>query len=323
MDPHSYSIHGDLVRSSIALSANSASGEVPDVVIDRPYLRAVAASPPRGRALLTAELPWRFSVVHRGGDAYSVHYSGHVRFDVEVGVPSRITVHGSTSSDLDAAPLLLQGAVLAVLAALRGRLAIHASAVTVGDHGVLFVGRTNSGKSTVAALSCAAGARLLSDDVVVVDLTERHTAHVHPGLIELRLRAAAEAIAQLVSPTHTRRAVDGRLAVTTASAPCRHVPVRLVCLIQPDRSAARVAIDAISPDMGFDLLRRNLRHVGWNDGAIVAREFDQLIRLAATVPTVVLRVPWLEWRTASAGDGAVALGLEVNEAVASAFRTGL
>ena len=55
------------------------------------------------------------------------------------------------------------------LAALEaGGLALHASAVDVGDGGVLFAGASGAGKSTVARQLAAEGGRVVCDDLAVV-----------------------------------------------------------------------------------------------------------------------------------------------------------
>ncbi len=69
---------------------------------------------------------------------------------------------------------------------LRGQLVLHASAVA-GDQGVVaFIGESGWGKSTIAASLHACGARLVADDLVVIDQVDgQHI--VYPGLPEFRL----------------------------------------------------------------------------------------------------------------------------------------
>lgn len=80
------------------------------------------------------------------------------RFDVEPGLePAEIE-----KVRLGSATLLLRH--------LQGKLALHGSAVAVGDRALILLGRSGQGKSTLAASLCAsAGATLFSDDAVALD----------------------------------------------------------------------------------------------------------------------------------------------------------
>lgn len=70
------------------------------------------------------------------------------------------------------AAVMLVGTVLALLLVLRGSLVLHASAVAVAGGALAFTGQSGRGKSTVAALCAAAGAAVVSDDVLLVELDE-------------------------------------------------------------------------------------------------------------------------------------------------------
>lgn len=71
--------------------------------------------------------------------------------------------------DLLAFPLL--GPVLACALHLRGRFALHASAIRVGGAAVALMGDKGAGKSTLACAFLSPGRALLADDLVVVDPT--------------------------------------------------------------------------------------------------------------------------------------------------------
>lgn len=61
--------------------------------------------------------------------------------------------------------IYLNASGLGVLLHQRGQVALHASAVRVGDAAVLFCGRSGAGKSTMAALLNDAGYPLIADDL--------------------------------------------------------------------------------------------------------------------------------------------------------------
>jgi hypothetical protein len=74
----------------------------------------------------------------------------------------------------DTATYLL-GPVLGLLLRLRGVTCLHASAISVGDRAIAFVGSEGAGKSTTAAMFAQMGYPVISDDVVAI--TERQGAH--------------------------------------------------------------------------------------------------------------------------------------------------
>ena len=76
-------------------------------------------------------------------------------------------VHADPDAD-DGVPSLFLGGALAAAVALRGACVLHASAVQTENLVIAFVGSSGMGKTTVAALCCASGARLVTDDVLRV-----------------------------------------------------------------------------------------------------------------------------------------------------------
>lgn len=72
------------------------------------------------------------------------------------------------STDEDIRVLLLS-VVLGIVLHRKNKFALHASAVEMDGRAVLFSGRCGSGKSTLAAGFLKRGARLLSDDIAVIE----------------------------------------------------------------------------------------------------------------------------------------------------------
>lgn len=77
------------------------------------------------------------------------------------------TPHGPGTPDV---ALFLLGSVLGFLCHQRSLLPLHGSCVEIDGRAFALVGHSGVGKSTVAALLLSYGARLMSDDVTVVDL---------------------------------------------------------------------------------------------------------------------------------------------------------
>ncbi len=87
----------------------------------------------------------------------------------------------------DTATYLL-GPVLGLLLRLRGVTCLHASAISVGDRAIAFVGSEGAGKSTTAAIFAQKGCPVISDDVLAI--TERQGSYyVFPAYPYLSLWA--------------------------------------------------------------------------------------------------------------------------------------
>ena len=76
------------------------------------------------------------------------------------------------------------GPVLGLLLRLRGTVCLHASAVSIKERGVVFVGPEGTGKSTTAAGFAQRGHGVLSDDIVaLVEREERfHVVPAYPSV---------------------------------------------------------------------------------------------------------------------------------------------
>jgi hypothetical protein len=83
--------------------------------------------------------------------------------------------------------LFLLGSVLGFLSHQRGLFPLHASCVAVEGQAIALVGHSGAGKSTIAALLLAEGARLLSDDVTVIDIHAPGGPLVLPGFPRQKL----------------------------------------------------------------------------------------------------------------------------------------
>jgi hypothetical protein len=124
-------------------------------------------------------------------------FSGLARFSVSLD-GCRIGVWPAPETNTETLTHLLLDQVLPRVLAHLGRLVVHASAVRVGDRAIAFVGETGQGKSTLAASFDSSGYPLLSDDGLVINLTDA-------GVLALptyqSLRLWPEAIASLFGET--------------------------------------------------------------------------------------------------------------------------
>ena len=109
--------------------------------------------------------PWLALGVRDG--AYLLGFAGGVDFVVTS--DGRIETYARPGTPMHTVRHLLIDQVLPQWLSHTGRLVLHASAVQAPYGAVAFLGRTGTGKSTLAASFAASGSPLLADDAVVVE----------------------------------------------------------------------------------------------------------------------------------------------------------
>jgi len=179
--------------------------------------------------------------------------------------------------------------VAAFLHASQGRLVLHASAVSWDDGAIAFAGPSGGGKTTIAAMLCRTGARLVTDDVLVLDARPgEESVWARRGGTELRVRAEAGELAD-ASARHT---VDGRLAVSPAYVDASEVPLQAVILPRPDRGATAIDGRRLGLGEAAHILGQSQRIEGWQDMKLIGQQFESAISIAGRIPVVELTLPW-------------------------------
>lgn len=200
-----------------------------------------------------------------------------------------ITCHSSPGIDEGLIAILLRGTVLSYVLGLSGHLVLHASAVAVDRGAVAFAGAAGMGKSTCAALMCAVGARLVSDDVLRVGL---QPPRCHHGASGLRIRRSAASIVDLFEkPPEVGETADGRVLIRPDQGP-REMPLTAVVVPSPRRDLGVVQVEGLRGSDAFSLLIRFGRVMGWQEQEIVRRQFAQVGQLIAEVPVLRADIPW-------------------------------
>jgi hypothetical protein len=116
-------------------------------------------------------------------DRNVVRIEGAADFHIE---DAAITIHVRHPEHRYVVPIALYGLVFAFWLERRGRTALHGSAVEIRhDSAVAFLGAGGAGKSSMAAALVAAGAPLISEDLLAIG--PPGPAVVEPGLAQLRL----------------------------------------------------------------------------------------------------------------------------------------
>lgn len=103
---------------------------------------------------------------HPEGDRHVVRFRDAVDYIL---APDAITYHLHDRRFTHAVEIWLLGPIFSLWNELRGRPALHASTVGVGDGAIGFLATNKGGKSTLAAGLMRAGCPLLTDDILVID----------------------------------------------------------------------------------------------------------------------------------------------------------
>jgi hypothetical protein len=109
---------------------------------------------------------WLFFADRPGG--YRLTFPEHGEFDVDAD-GGAVAVHGWPGTPAETMRHLLLNQILPLVLSRRGRIVLHASAVSVKDEVAAFLGRSGAGKSTVAVSCAMRGARIVADDCLVVE----------------------------------------------------------------------------------------------------------------------------------------------------------
>lgn len=204
----------------------------------------------------------------------------------------RAEVRIMEGADPGVAGVLAAGALLSFVLAMQGVPVLHASAVQIGDSAIGFVGYSGMGKSTMATLMCASGARLITDDVLRLDVADG-VPRCRLGGGELRLRKAADDLAQRFDGSlGRRRTADRRDALAPTMATDDHLPLRAVVFPRPRRDIDTVGVQRLAPVDALLTLVRFPRLLGWLDETVQAQQFELLAGLAQQVPCSFADVPW-------------------------------
>jgi hypothetical protein len=307
-----YRIHGLIVESEIPLQAQRVDGTgdgrgrgvnseskqatdpVPDYRVVNGELRDSPHSPPPGRILgeLREDGFGYWSAETRRDPArWTLRYTGicDVTLDRE---RKTITVHRSPEADPGLIPVFLEGSVLAHALTAEGRLVLHSSAVEVGGVALAIIGSPGAGKSTLAALLCAAGARMVADDALRVDATDSGSVVCFPGSLGLRLRPAAASLGGRIAGAAVGETADGRIAVAPARS--AGAPLRLEAVLVPELSREATSLDVrrLSAMEGLQELLSYPRLTMWRASEPIGRLFELTAEVSQRLPVYRARVPW-------------------------------
>lgn len=185
----------------------------------------------------------------------------------------------------------LLGSAVGVALDQRGLLTLHASAVEIDGCAVAFIGWKGFGKSTTAAALHARGHRLLTDDILALDLAGDAPV-IYPGFAQLKLRpdAASSVVAQPELLPRLHPEIDKLAHRPTAGFSLDPLPLRGIFLLD---QGERPEVTPLRPhETFFALVCHSYAQRFLKAPSATAAHFRQCERLAASVPVQRLRRPY-------------------------------
>lgn len=253
-----YCLYGLHVATEMALPLALASPDAaPDLTIINETMQPLLSEPPAD-----------YRVWESKGSEFFLQYAGARRTWIACSynhAQRQLTVASSHTWE-ECAPIIV-GVVAAALLRMRGQLVLHGSAVAFGAESGAFLGPSGSGKSTIAAAFAAAGAALVSDDLVVPSIAGANV-HVHSGHQQLRLMDDSRAALGIDAATVELSATDGKYHVTSDQIDSPPAPVvtdlRSIFILAPH--AARlddVEIERLNERSATIALMRSVYAADW------------------------------------------------------------
>ncbi len=147
-----------------------------DIVITEHAARRPTATPPNLYG-------YSYHILTDG--SIHVTWSGHFDFVVSAD-GARVDVHAESPLDAEPAYVYLLSQVISVALLQQGIESFHASAVAIDGRAFMLLGESGYGKSTLTAALVRAGARLITDDLLVLSNYGAHYDAV-PGALRVKL----------------------------------------------------------------------------------------------------------------------------------------
>jgi hypothetical protein len=300
-----YQVYGLLLTSEMALpELTSAAGTAPkgwaDLRVRLARLGEVCPSPARWLMSWTLPTGERWLSVAKDAWGYLLRFPELADFSVDAD-GREIVCRPEPEIPPHTIRHLLLDQVLPLVLTIRGRKALHATAVLTAAGVCAFTGLTGTGKSTLAASLLLAGYPVLSDDCLVLEEDDGQVlaTPAYPGLRlrEDTLKALGKDSSHLSSVAHytsKRRLVPnghGSYFLTQA------FPVaRIYSLIRPAEGAVEGGlvdprIERLSPRDSLVELLPFLFLLDVTDRTMLARHFAFLERVVSHIPVRRLWVP--------------------------------
>ncbi|TSA11704.1 MAG: hypothetical protein D4R74_12635 [Betaproteobacteria bacterium] len=227
---------------------------------------------------------------------YRLHFPGFADFLID-----RAGRHVRCVADSGTAPETIRhlflDQVVPPLLNLRGREALHASAIRTPGGACAFIGASGQGKSTLAAAFHLLGHAVLSDDCLLIK-DDADSVQVEPAYAGLRLWDDSRDV--LFGNTRSTLPVSQYTSKKRVSTPESNtdepgfVPLRCIYSLRRHEDPGATNIPLIEPvsmrDAFMELVEFSFR-IDLTDQAMILRQMRVLERVAREVPVMRLRLP--------------------------------
>lgn len=224
----------------------------------------------------------------RCADDYILVMPDGARFEI-TGDGARVTCSVPTPFPRETLAHNLIDQVLPRVAALRGRLVLHAAGVALPHGAIALLGDSGAGKSTLSAAFVRAGALLLGDDGLILRDAPGGGVEALPTYPGLRLlpealhRTFGQGAATLpMAHDSAKRRVAGDARLAFVDVPVR--VARFYVLSGPDEGARGISIEPLSRRDSFMALLRSCFHLHLGDPVRTRAIFERLGPVADAVP---------------------------------------
>ena len=227
----------------------------------------------------------------RTADGFVGRFYGVADFEISEDLRF-VTCRADKEADPGLVPILVYGSLVAFLLMARGQMVLHASAVALGSDTVAFVGPPLQGKTTLATMLCAAGGRLLADDVLPLRIDADGVEAVPAsGLLRLR-QGATTLLDRFPIDGAPPKTADERVAFVPPAT--ERAPQRLTAVVLPTpmRDGNPVIASRLPSTVASFRLAQGARIEGWRRSEDLRRWLDAATQVAALVPVFEMRVPW-------------------------------
>lgn len=284
--PNVYSFGSIRIRTNVQFSARSVEAPLKETFLARLSLTNMPKPALGGHRVAAAQFNASEGIEHTQISAERFHLSYFGIADAQVDLATRELVIGL---DPDAHPewgsTLLAGGMMGFLLTVLGKWPLHASAVEVADRRYAFIGASGYGKTAIAAALCGNGAKLIAEDLLVVD----EAGVAHTASCELRLRPCNAALADRFPAAWRRKTVDGRTGVNCLQQAGTAGPLNAFVL--PDITQdgpERMELAQLDGIEAFQALIGVPRQIGLLDASYAARALPLVERWLSTIPVLRL-----------------------------------
>lgn len=291
----------DIPLEELASDTGAELEEEPDIRIQLSS-RCGAGLPPPRHWFMTWTLPTGEIWLRCAKDAhgYLLHFPDLVDFSVD-SAGREIIYAANPETPLETLRHLLLDQVLPLVLNLRGRDALHATAIQTPRGACAFIGPAGAGKSTLAASFLRAGYPVLSDDCLVLQSNSEHilAGPAYPGLrlwpdTFEALRNHTDSSRPVAHYTSKQRLLPGENPKELASA-CQPL-VRIYSVVRATATEvgdalAEPLIERLSCRDGFMELVPSAFRLDITDRTMLARQFRFFGQIVSRVSVRRLHVP--------------------------------